>query len=103
MLRQAQHERKILNHFSHSPLVLSPSKDSESVFQQPARGPNHRRSIRTSQWKLNGAMIRALRSSILCAHLDDEFAWAICLRELRNGRASTNNRESRARLTSREL
>jgi hypothetical protein len=34
---KAQHERNFLNHLKGSPFVLSPSKDSEEVFQQPAR------------------------------------------------------------------
>ena len=36
MLREPQHERNVLNHFKAPPFVLSPSKDSEGVFQQPA-------------------------------------------------------------------
>src|SRR5918995_2941537 len=48
MLRQAQHERKILNHFSHSPLALSQSKAAERVFQQPARREADRQLTQSS-------------------------------------------------------
>ncbi len=37
MLREPQHERKIINDFKSPPFVLSPSKDSETVFHYPAR------------------------------------------------------------------
>jgi len=36
MLREPQHERKIINDISFPPFVLSLSKDSDRVFQQPA-------------------------------------------------------------------
>ena len=44
MLRDPQHDRKIINHFKSTPFVLSlpvlskveGSKDSESIFPQPA-------------------------------------------------------------------
>ena len=35
MLRQAQHAQIFVNHFKLCPIVLSLSKDSERVFQQP--------------------------------------------------------------------
>src|SRR4030095_11258210 len=37
MLREPQHERKIVNDIKTPPFVLSPSKDSERVFQQPVK------------------------------------------------------------------
>src|SRR5438552_19020705 len=37
MLRQAQHARTFFRYFKPSPLVLSLSKDTKRVFQQPAR------------------------------------------------------------------
>jgi hypothetical protein len=37
MLREPQHEREIVNDIKTRPFVLSPSKDSERIFQQPVK------------------------------------------------------------------